>query len=74
LDFDCLATSCGDEAGRLLGDVDFVVFHAKVSPDAEVLLSPEHDAYRWLPLDQARALCRPSFVGDQLACVAELIA
>jgi 8-oxo-dGTP pyrophosphatase MutT (NUDIX family) len=73
LEAECVPTDCGDEGRRILGDVDFVVFHAEVPPDAAVALSPEHDTYRWLPLDEARALCRPSFVGDQLACVAALV-
>ena len=60
----CVRTPCGDGA--------IVVFHAEVDRDAEVRLSAEHDAYRWLPLDEARALCLPAYVGDQLACVAAL--
>jgi 8-oxo-dGTP pyrophosphatase MutT (NUDIX family) len=72
LDADCIATDCGDEASRIL-EADVRLFHAEVPADAEVALSAEHDAYRWLPLDEARALCRPSYVADQLACVAEVI-
>jgi 8-oxo-dGTP pyrophosphatase MutT (NUDIX family) len=68
----CARTSCGEVTSRTLG-ASVVLFHAEVSPDAEVVLSWEHDAYRWLPLDEARALCLPAYVGDQLACVAELI-
>ena len=72
LDAACVATDCGGESRRTIGD-DFVLFHAEVPPDAEVVLSPEHDAYRWLLLDEARKLCRPAHVGDGLACVAALI-
>ncbi|MFL5967003.1 MAG: NUDIX domain-containing protein [Gaiellaceae bacterium] len=68
----CVATDCGVPAAELLG-WDFVLFHAEVPPDAEVQLSWEHDAYRWLPLDEAQPLCRPGYVGDQLACVAALV-
>ena len=73
LDAACVATECSRESGRTPGD-DFVMFHAEVPPGAEVVLSWEHDAYRWLPLDEARALCLPAYVGDQLACVAAVIA
>lgn len=63
---ECRPTPCGNE----LADV----FHAEVPADAEVVLTFEHDAFRWLPLDEARELCLPAYVGDQLACVAALIA
>jgi pimeloyl-ACP methyl ester carboxylesterase/8-oxo-dGTP pyrophosphatase MutT (NUDIX family) len=56
------------------GGADFETFQCEVPPETEVELSWEHDAYRWLPLGEARALCRPALVGDQLACVAELVA
>jgi 8-oxo-dGTP pyrophosphatase MutT (NUDIX family) len=72
LDADCFRTPCGEVASRELG-ADVVLFHAEVPRDAEVVLSWEHDAYRWLPLDEARALCLPAYVGDQLACVAALV-
>jgi 8-oxo-dGTP pyrophosphatase MutT (NUDIX family) len=72
LDADCIPTTCGEEAGRAIG-ADFILFHTEVPPDAEVVLSWEHDGYRWLPLDEARALCLPAYVGDQLACVATLL-
>jgi 8-oxo-dGTP pyrophosphatase MutT (NUDIX family) len=65
LDAHCSPTPCGNEVAN--------VFHAEVPMDAEVVLSLEHDAYRWLPLDEARALCLPAYVGDQLACVATLL-
>lgn len=65
IDADCVRTDCGRN--------DFSVFHAEVPPDAEVQLSWEHDGYRWLPLDEARELCLPGYVGDQLLCVAALV-
>jgi len=68
----CVPTDCGEESSRILG-VDFRLFQAEVSREAEVALSWEHDAYRWLPLDEARALCRPAYVGDGLVCVARAI-
>ena len=72
LDAECVRTTCGDEAAKAVG-AGFVLFHAEAEPGAEVALSWEHDAYHWLPLDEARALCLPGYVGDQLACVAALI-
>ena len=72
LDAECVPTRCGETAARAVG-ASLVLFHAEVAVDAEVVLSWEHDAYRWLPLDEARALCLPGYVGDQLACVAALI-
>ena len=42
------------------------VYVAEAPPDAEVVLSDEHDAYRWVALDEAIALCRPKRVADQL--------
>jgi 8-oxo-dGTP pyrophosphatase MutT (NUDIX family) len=72
LDAVCVRTPCGEVASRTLG-ADVVLFHAEVSQDAVVVLSWEHDAYRWLPLGDARALCLPAYVGDQLACVAAIV-
>ena len=57
-----------------LGSDDIVVYEAKLEDDRAVALSPEHDAYRWLPLDEAMPLCLPSVVGDQLAAVAAALA
>jgi hypothetical protein len=62
-----------DFAGDWAIGADFVLFHAEVAANAEVVLSWEHDAYRWLPLDEACALSLPRYVGDELACVAALI-
>jgi 8-oxo-dGTP pyrophosphatase MutT (NUDIX family) len=61
----CIETDCGRD--------DFATFQCEVDVATEIRLSAEHDAYRWLPLDEARALCLPSYVGDQLACVAATI-
>jgi 8-oxo-dGTP pyrophosphatase MutT (NUDIX family) len=42
------------------GDLDTLlceaVFAARVRPDAEVVLSDEHDAFRWLPPAEAKSL------------------
>ena len=72
LELTCVRTTCGERAAQAIA-ADFVLFHAEVPADAEVVLSWEHDAYRWLPLAEAEALCRPAYVGDQLACIAALI-
>jgi 8-oxo-dGTP pyrophosphatase MutT (NUDIX family) len=72
LDAECVPTDCGGKSGRTFG-YDFVLFHAEVDAHAEVVLSWEHDEYRWLTLDEAQALCLPAYVGDQLACVATLV-
>jgi len=66
LNVDCEPTPCGNDLAE--------VFHAEAPAEAEIVLTFEHDAYRWLPLDEARALCLPAYVGDQFACVAALIA
>jgi 8-oxo-dGTP pyrophosphatase MutT (NUDIX family) len=66
IDAVCEATTLGNE----LADV----FHTEVPADTEVVLTFEHDAYRWLPLDEARKLCLPAYVGDQLASLAALLA
>lgn len=64
IDAECNPTDLGNE----LADV----FHAEVPADSEIVLSSEHDTYRWLPLDDARELCLPAYVGDQLVSVAAL--
>jgi 8-oxo-dGTP pyrophosphatase MutT (NUDIX family) len=60
------ATACGTE--------EWPVYEAEAPPGADVVVSAEHDGYRWLPLEQARVLCLPAYVGDSLACVSALIA
>jgi 8-oxo-dGTP pyrophosphatase MutT (NUDIX family) len=42
------------------------VYAAEAPPDTVIQLSDEHDAYRWVSLDVAIALCRPARVADQL--------
>jgi 8-oxo-dGTP pyrophosphatase MutT (NUDIX family) len=42
---------------------DWTLWVADAPVDAEVTLDDEHDAYRWLPPDEAAALCKP----DQVA-------
>jgi 8-oxo-dGTP pyrophosphatase MutT (NUDIX family) len=50
------------------------VFQAEVPSDTPVVLTFEHDSYRWATLAEARELCLPAYVGDQLARVAAFAA
>jgi 8-oxo-dGTP pyrophosphatase MutT (NUDIX family) len=72
LETQCVETFRGDEASRNVV-AEFRLFRSEVDSDAGVVLSSEHDAYRWLPLDEARSLCRPAYVGDGFLCVAAAI-
>jgi 8-oxo-dGTP pyrophosphatase MutT (NUDIX family) len=45
---------------------DWTLWVADAPADAEVALDDEHDAYRWLPLDDAAALCKPDRVAAGL--------
>jgi 8-oxo-dGTP pyrophosphatase MutT (NUDIX family) len=66
LALECHPTPCEIEQG--------FVFHAEAPPDAGVVLSAEHDAFEWLPLEEARARCLPAVVADELSCVAAVLA
>jgi len=46
---------------------DVALYVAQAPPDAEVLLDDEHDAFLWLPLDEAFPRCLPSIVAAGLA-------
>ena len=43
-------------------DPDVALFVAEASGDGDVVLDAEHDAFRWLPLAEAAALCLPRTV------------
>jgi 8-oxo-dGTP pyrophosphatase MutT (NUDIX family) len=45
---------------------DWVYYVADAPEDAEVTLDAEHDAYRWLPVQEAAALCKPERVAAGL--------
>ena len=62
LELDIVPTTCGR--------AEWPLFAAEAPPDAEVVLSSEHDAFRWLPIEQAAALCLPARVADGLRSVA----
>jgi 8-oxo-dGTP pyrophosphatase MutT (NUDIX family) len=55
-------TACGRD--------EWPLFAAEAPGDAEVRLSAEHDAFRWLPLEDAVARCLPVRVGEGLRAVA----
>ena len=65
LELEVVPTDCGLR--------EWPLFAAEASPDADVTLSPEHDAFRWLPLDAAAALCLPTRVADGIRAVAETV-
>jgi 8-oxo-dGTP pyrophosphatase MutT (NUDIX family) len=49
---------------------DVALYVAEASQNAEVVLDPEHDSYRWLPLEAAAELCLPATVADGLRAAA----
>ncbi len=51
------------------GTNEFAVFEAEAPLDLEIRLSWEHDAYRWVQIEEVLDLCRPPVVGTQLVCV-----
>ena len=57
-------TTCGSE--------EWFVYEAEAPRDVEVVLSAEHDAYRWLPADAAAALCLPEQVAGSILAVSAL--
>lgn len=52
---------------------DVAHYVAEAPHDAEVTLDAEHDAHRWLPLDAAAELCRPTVVSDGLRAAAAVL-
>ena len=52
---------------------DWPLYLAEAPADAQVTLSDEHDAYRWLPADEAAALSLPAAVGEQIRQGARLL-
>jgi 8-oxo-dGTP pyrophosphatase MutT (NUDIX family) len=47
-------------------DPDVALYLAEAPADAEVVIDAEHDAHRWLPLDEAAGLCLPPTVAEGL--------
>jgi 8-oxo-dGTP pyrophosphatase MutT (NUDIX family) len=50
-----------------------VVFAAEAPPNCLITLSPEHDRYEWLTLDDARRRCLPGWANEHLAGVARAL-
>lgn len=48
------------------GDRRWAVYLAKAPPDAQVVLSPEHDRFLWLPAEEASLRSRPAKVGKHI--------
>jgi 8-oxo-dGTP pyrophosphatase MutT (NUDIX family) len=55
---------------RLVREAEWSLFVADAPPDAEVVLSDEHDRYEWVSLDDACVRCLPELVGAGLREVA----
>jgi 8-oxo-dGTP pyrophosphatase MutT (NUDIX family) len=74
---ECAARELREEAGlelpllRVEPPYDgWGLFVAEAPLDAEVVLDDEHDRHRWLPLEEAVALCRPDQVARGLRAAA----
>ena len=52
---------------------DVALFLAEAPGDAVVMLDPEHDGHRWLPLDAAAELCLPATVAHGLRSAASAL-
>jgi predicted metal-dependent hydrolase/ADP-ribose pyrophosphatase YjhB (NUDIX family) len=52
-----------------LGSDEWRVYAAEAPADAEVVLDPEHDRFRWVSADEAVRICRPPLVGRRVAAV-----
>jgi 8-oxo-dGTP pyrophosphatase MutT (NUDIX family) len=55
-------------------DPDIALYVAEAPPEAGVVLDAEHDAHRWLALEDAAALCLPATVADGLRAAAASLA
>jgi 8-oxo-dGTP pyrophosphatase MutT (NUDIX family) len=76
---DCAARELREEAGldlpatRLASPHDDWALYVVDAPmDAEVVLDAEHDAYRWVSLEEAVELCRPDKVAALLRAASEV--
>jgi 8-oxo-dGTP pyrophosphatase MutT (NUDIX family) len=72
---ECAVRELREETGlelapTLVRDGDWAVFVAEAPADAVVVLSDEHDAYAWVPLDEACVRCTPGVVADGLRAAA----
>jgi 8-oxo-dGTP pyrophosphatase MutT (NUDIX family) len=74
------ARELGEETGLELPIVrirsvnpDVALYLAEAPAEAAVVLDPEHDAFRWLPLEAAAELCLPATVAEGLRHAAALL-
>jgi 8-oxo-dGTP pyrophosphatase MutT (NUDIX family) len=70
---ECARRELIEEAGLHLelrrvpsGAEDWAYYVADAPDDAEVTLDAEHDAFRWLPVEEAAAVCKPERVASGL--------
>ena len=76
---DCARRELLEETGLdlnpapLLDDDEWPLFMVEAPPEADVGLSPEHDAYRWVDLLTASDLIKPELVAQQLRRAARLL-
>jgi 8-oxo-dGTP pyrophosphatase MutT (NUDIX family) len=56
-----------------LGDGRWPAFLVQVNEYAEVTLSEEHDAFRWVTAEVASSLCKPGRIGAQFVAAAKLL-
>jgi 8-oxo-dGTP pyrophosphatase MutT (NUDIX family) len=76
---DCARRELEEETGLVLdpeptelGTLDWAVYRAEAPSDAEIVLSSEHDAFRWVSVEEAAARCLPPQVGESIRAAAEL--
>jgi 8-oxo-dGTP pyrophosphatase MutT (NUDIX family) len=77
---DCARRELEEETGlRLepvptdLGTREWAVYTAEAPPGSTVLLSAEHDAFRWVPAEEAATRCLPPEVGASIRDAASLL-
>jgi 8-oxo-dGTP pyrophosphatase MutT (NUDIX family) len=66
-------TGLGLTPALLMDHEEWPLFLVEAPAGAEVRLSAEHDAYRWVQLTAAIDLIRPAAVAEQLRRAAELV-
>jgi 8-oxo-dGTP pyrophosphatase MutT (NUDIX family) len=77
---DCARRELEEETGlRLepepteLGSPEWAVYTAEAPPGSTILLSAEHDAFRWIPADEAAERCLPPRVGASIRAAEALL-
>jgi len=77
---DCARRELREETGLALaleasrcGTDEWWVYFAEASPEAAVVIDPEHDRFEWLPVELARARCTPELARTPLlAAIAQI--